>query len=232
VIAYLPTDMTGPDVQARSSGEPLDKAAKGLQVRSMKPLSLPGLPTMIALMLCAILVAWLGVWGTLDLSKLEKWQTLIAAAIAAVGVLVAGSIAVRNVNRQLRIGIIGREEERIEKVLPGLREAVGYIQETRKLLRTISPHSVIAKIHQFNNFDPKKDRLDVRLREIIPATDLETRQRLLLVLETILEHTEQADAQQDRFLTITNSPQHRRELESSMIGEVRSKRRSLRPVST
>jgi hypothetical protein len=208
-------------VRARSSGEPLDKWATKLQVDMMKPPYLPGLPTMAALMLCTILVAWLGLWGPIDLSKLEKWQTLIGAAVTALGVSVTGSIAIRNVSRQLRIGIVGREEDRIEKVLPGLRETVGYIQDLRKRMRTLSPHIVIATIHRFNNFDPKRDQLDVRLKNMIPSADAETRQRLLLALETILFHAERANADQDRFLTITNSPQHRRELESDMIGEAR-----------
>jgi hypothetical protein len=176
---------------------------------------------MIALMLCFILVAWLGLWGPLDISKLHDWQTLIGAVVTAIGVVVAGAIALRNVKRQLRVGIIGREEERIERVLPGLRETVGYIQDLRKHLRTPTPHIVIATIQEFNNFDPTMDRLDVRLKEMIPGADAETTQRLLLVIETILSHAASANKDQERFLTITNSPQHRREMESGMIGEAR-----------
>ena len=199
----------------------LDKTAAELQVHAMKSLSLPGLPTFAALMLCVILVTWMGLWGPLDLSKLEKWQTLIAGAVAAVGIVVAGAIAGHNVNRQLRIGIIGREEERIEKVLPGLKEAIGYVQDLRKQFRTLSAHSVIGIIYAFNKCDPKTDRLDLCLKEMIPNADAGTAQRLLLVIETLLYHAKHANADQERLLTITNSPQHRRELETDMIGEAR-----------
>jgi hypothetical protein len=43
---------------------------------------LPGLPTISALMLAAIITAALGLWGTFDLTKLKEWQTLLAAVIA------------------------------------------------------------------------------------------------------------------------------------------------------
>ena len=36
---------------------------------------LPGLPTMVALMLCTLIVVWLALWGPLlDLEKLRDWQ--------------------------------------------------------------------------------------------------------------------------------------------------------------
>ena len=84
---------------------------------------LPGLPTISALMLCAMLAAWLGLLGPLDLSTVQNWPTLISALVTAIGIMVAAAIAVRNVKRQIRINILSREEDRIERHLPGLRDA-------------------------------------------------------------------------------------------------------------
>jgi hypothetical protein len=56
---------------------------------------LPGLPTLSALMLAAVLTAWLGVRGPINLSALEKWQTLMTGimAIIAAGIAYRGAIA-------------------------------------------------------------------------------------------------------------------------------------------
>ena len=75
---------------------------------------LPGPTAMINLMLAGILTAWLGILGPVDVSHLKDWQTLISAVVAAVRIY----FAVRNVSRQIRINILLREEDRIDKQLP------------------------------------------------------------------------------------------------------------------
>jgi hypothetical protein len=67
---------------------------------------LPGPTAMACLMLAVILTVWLGILGPVDLSSVKEWQTLISAAVAAVGIY----FAVRNVSRQIRINILLREE--------------------------------------------------------------------------------------------------------------------------
>ena len=78
-------------------------------------------------MLAAILTVWLGVWGPIDLTKIKEWQPLTSAAVAAVGITITAIIAVRNVTRQIRISILSREEDRIEKEAPGLRDARNFL---------------------------------------------------------------------------------------------------------
>ena len=75
----------------------------------MKP-NLPGLPTISALMLTAVLTVWLGLWGTVDLSKLEKWQTLMTGFVA----LIAAGIAYRGATAKVRYDreVADREEMR------------------------------------------------------------------------------------------------------------------------
>jgi hypothetical protein len=75
----------------------------------------PGIATAVGIVLILALI----IVGSRDDFHLKDWQTLIAAGVAGVGVIVAA----RNVTRQIRIGILGREEDRIERELPGLRDA-------------------------------------------------------------------------------------------------------------
>lgn len=58
----------------------------------------PGLPTITALMLAAIVAVWLGVLGPLDLSRLKEWQTLTSALVALIAAGVAYVAAIAKVN--------------------------------------------------------------------------------------------------------------------------------------
>lgn len=49
-------------------------------------------------MLTAVLTVWLGLWGAVDLSKLEKWQTLMTGFVA----LIAAGIAYRGATAKVR----------------------------------------------------------------------------------------------------------------------------------
>ncbi|THD45779.1 MAG: hypothetical protein E8A46_28195 [Bradyrhizobium sp.] len=69
----------------------------------MKP-HLPGLPTFSALMLSAILTVWLGLWGPIDLNKLQPWQPLLVGLFAIVAAIIAyrGATAIVRFNRETR----------------------------------------------------------------------------------------------------------------------------------
>jgi hypothetical protein len=93
----------------------------------MKP-NLPGLPTFAALMLSAVLVAWLGLWGPIDFSRLQNWQTLTGAILA----LIAAGIAYHGATAKVRYDreVLAAENRRrklalylkIEMALRELRE--------------------------------------------------------------------------------------------------------------
>lgn len=53
---------------------------------------------MVGIILILIMVAWLGLWGPLDLSRLKEWQTLMASVVA----LIAAGIAYRGATAKLR----------------------------------------------------------------------------------------------------------------------------------
>jgi hypothetical protein len=63
---------------------------------------LPGLPTMAALMLSALIAIWLGLWGPIDVQKLKDWQPLMASIIAfgAATLVYRGAMAKVNLDRE------------------------------------------------------------------------------------------------------------------------------------
>jgi hypothetical protein len=155
---------------------------------------------------------WLGFAGGLI-------GNILTGAVAAVAIVVAW----RGIKHQLRISLISREEERIERVLPGLKEVVGYIIDLRKRFRTITAHSVLKHIEQFNDYDPTKDRLDDKLKLRVPSADEGTRQRLLLAIETIWDYAMAADAQYETLSRLQQRPEYRAEIEAEVFGEARGK---------
>jgi hypothetical protein len=78
------------------------------QVAGMK---LPGLPTFSALMLTAVLTAWLGLWGPMNFDSLKEWQTLLASCVA----VLAASIAYIAAMAKVKLDRLIHEEARIRQ---------------------------------------------------------------------------------------------------------------------
>ena len=74
---------------------------------------LPGLPTMSALMLAAMIAAALGVWGPFDVAKIKEWQSLLAACIAIGAAVIAYLAAKVNFERSLHEGENSRRSQNI-----------------------------------------------------------------------------------------------------------------------
>ncbi|QOZ26164.1 hypothetical protein [Bradyrhizobium sp. CCBAU 51753] len=70
------------------------------------------------LMFTATLITFV-VLGPINVEAVWRWQTLISGVVTFVGVVVAAW----NVTRQMRLAARGREQDRIERELPGLRAA-------------------------------------------------------------------------------------------------------------
>ena len=86
-------DLSGGDFRQRlARGPPLDNHNNRRQNPFMISPRLPGLPTVAALMLAAVLTAWLGVWGPIKLENVKDWQPLIAAVIALASPVLAASL--------------------------------------------------------------------------------------------------------------------------------------------
>ncbi|MET3906087.1 hypothetical protein ABID59_000408 [Bradyrhizobium sp. S3.3.6] len=142
----------------------------------MKP-QLPGLPTMAALMLAATITVWLGLWGPLDLSRIEKWQTLTVGVFAICGVLFTASVAVRNVTRQIRINILSREEDRIERLLPGLR-AAAYFASGFLQYRVAHGFLEIVEAFRGDGFGVEGSTYQKDIQTALPAADAATQLRV------------------------------------------------------
>jgi hypothetical protein len=57
-----------------------------------------GMASAVGIILILMIVAWLGLWGPIDTSKLEKWQTLMTGVLA----LIAAGIAYRGATAKVR----------------------------------------------------------------------------------------------------------------------------------
>jgi hypothetical protein len=148
----------------------------------MRSPHLPGLPTVSALMLTATIAAALGIFGPFDLEKMRGWQTLIAAAIAAAVGGFGAYVAVRNVKRQIRIGILGREEDRIERELPGLRDARDFCSRFL-IYRVIESFDGITDAFADDGYGVKESTPQEDVLKALPNTDQATRQ----IVETRLQ---------------------------------------------
>jgi hypothetical protein len=135
---------------------------------------LPGPTAMACLMLAVILTVWLGILGPVNLSSVKEWQTLISAAVAAVGIY----FAVRNVSRQIRINILLREEDRLDKHLPGLRNAVNFLEPFLIFTSVTAFHGTSGEFARLGfgkaGSTPEKD-----VEKALPVTDDATRAKVL-----------------------------------------------------
>jgi hypothetical protein len=61
-----------------------------------------GMASAVGIVLILMIVTWLDFWGPIDLSKLEKWQTLIAGTTTGFMALIAASIAYRGATAKVR----------------------------------------------------------------------------------------------------------------------------------
>jgi hypothetical protein len=91
------------------------EVARAPDAAAMK--TLPGLPTMAALMLSALITVWLGLWGPIDIQKLKDWQPLMASIIAPTIVLGAATLAylaaMAKVNHDRQEAVRQRNRERL-----------------------------------------------------------------------------------------------------------------------
>jgi hypothetical protein len=107
----------------------------------MKP-ALPGLPTVSALMLSALLAVWLGVSGPINHDFLYRWQPLIGGLITFFGILIASY----NVTRQMQLTARLKEEEILEGALPGLNSAFVFFGRFIWMLASGVPNPMLLRV--------------------------------------------------------------------------------------
>ena len=105
---------------------------------------------------------------------LKDWQPLLAAFVAAVGIIAAGMMA----SRTLRFNAISREENRIEERLPGLREATAWLSEVLSALRGLRNQEETSRtLHLFRIGRPGTS-IEAEVAEATPLADATTQQRI------------------------------------------------------
>jgi hypothetical protein len=151
----------------------------------MKP-KLPGLPTFSALMLCVVLTAWLGIWGPIDLEKVWRWQTLIGAAFTGLGILAASW----NVTRQMGLTARSREEDRLEKEIPGLNAAFVFMSRLENMVGRVWPVETIIRILERNGQTSYGPKIIEDIERILPTTHDQVRReiaQLIMSLRTTIK---------------------------------------------
>jgi hypothetical protein len=155
---------------------------------NMKP-DLPGLPTMSALLLAAILAAWLGIWEPISLEGLAKWQPLIGACIIAVAVFVAAF----NVTRQMRAAAKTSEEDRLERDIPGMQSARVLIDGIRPMLLPPFEHTDGLKAVEYAGISETGRGLLKELERLIPAAPDQVRRDLSGLLSAVCHYAERKE---------------------------------------
>lgn len=143
---------------------------------------------MSALMLAAILTAWLGVWGPINVSleNIAKWQTLIGAFITAAGVFVAA----HNVTRQMRAAARAREEDRLERDIPGLQSARVLIGRILPMLSPPFGYSHALKAVEYAGIADHGSGLLKELERLVPAAPDQVRRDLSGLLQDVCHYAE------------------------------------------
>jgi hypothetical protein len=144
---------------------------------------------MSALLLAAILTVWFGIWGPISLDDLAKWQTLIGACITATGVFVAAY----NVTRQMRVAARTREEDRLEREIPGLQSARVLIDSIRPMLLPPFGHTDSLKAVEYAGITDNGRGLLKELERLIPAAPDQVRRDLSGLLSAVCHFAERKE---------------------------------------
>jgi hypothetical protein len=158
---------------------------------------LPGLPTMSALLLAVVFVAWLGLWGPINLDRLKEWQPLMAALVA----LGAGSLAYRgamakvNLDREEsqrkrsseRLGLFLRLRASLERVSFSAEKKVRLIESDvpGRYVSTLTLSADQLTVSTPPELTDAWNRIDVIPAEILK--NIETLRNLLPLVDTELQ---------------------------------------------
>jgi hypothetical protein len=155
--------------------------------------NLPGLSPLWLILLATLLGAFLPIMiaATMSADAIKPADWLgFSGSILTTGVAAAAIYyAWKGIIRQLRIGLISREEDRIERDLPGLRDAIQKVAEMAWNLHAsdladmkyrLKPYGIVLEEDGIDS-----DTLDIRskIEKFLPRTDDYTKRRLTGILE-------------------------------------------------
>jgi hypothetical protein len=169
-----------------------------------------GMASATGIVLIWTMIVWLDLWGPVHL---QEWQTLISAGVTAIGICATGYIAIRNVTRQIRINIVGREEERIEELLPGLYDAHQLCDTMLKVLRYFTRFFGTTEfINQYGLGGTDKS-FTQDVKTLLPNTDPATLRRVVERLFQVYTRAGNAQSIQTKITEIERDLLRRQEFE-------------------
>lgn len=192
--------------------QPFDKTSARGHFNLMEPKSLPGLSPiwLISLaMVCGIfLLISIPLLIAANAVHISDWIGFAGNVVGASMTIVAAAVAYIAVQRQVGIGLISREEERIEARLPGLRQIAGELQSMnpKQSWTTIEAQDALLHFCVRPPISPQ-EQLDLMRRRgrrrlavsdegvmsAAPLADHDTRQHLLILLQQIEKEARSAE---------------------------------------
>ncbi len=154
---------------------------------------------------------WLGFFGGL-------LGNIITATVASVAIYFAW----RGVKHQMRVGLVGREEERIEATLPGLKQMAGYLQNLRPYLLRAKADSINGTISGFVGVEDVHDSFDDKFEKTFSIADAASRQYLLVIFQAISRAADHVVHEEKRHLFLTQRLNFEKENNTETIEEARA----------
>jgi hypothetical protein len=164
---------------------------------------MPPLST-VAVALGAVVVG-LVVGNVLGVRKgfdVREWQTTMGVAVA----IVAAGIAWVNVRTTLRVNLISREEDRMERTLPGLNEPVTLLAPLVGALRELKHKEFAITIinSALPGFGSETAKLSEAVENQLPSTDGPTRHRVTESLKVLIRKSAELSAAWKEFERATS----------------------------
>jgi hypothetical protein len=108
----------------------------------------------------------------------SDWLGFAGAIIAATLTSVVAVAAIYFATKQIRINVLLREEDRIDKLLPGLRNAINFIEPFLDLKALTTMNGAVSGF-QLLGFGANGSTLEKDIERALPATDDATRAEVL-----------------------------------------------------
>ena len=130
---------------------------------------------------------------------LKTYGSLVGAAIGAVvsigAAIAAAAVAIRNVLRQMRINLMIREEDRMEKLMPGIVAASLFLRELGPRLIYSDPKRTLELLEEAG----LKGDINVAVRKKLKSSEGVVQQRSAQMIESIIDRAKSLMAVRDKL---------------------------------
>ncbi|KYH00126.1 hypothetical protein [Bradyrhizobium sp. DOA1] len=137
----------------------------------------------VSLLLFIALLAGALTLAPISLEGISRWQTLIGGAIGGTITGLGLLVATMNVTRQLRLTARGKEQDRLEKELPGLRAAAHLLARISNALeKEASGTKVLTELGERGFDKDKPGDFILQVVDALPTTPDATKRELAIEL--------------------------------------------------